>query len=112
MRPPDRGRKPERLLPNRDRQVADDGEPVILPQALETVVGDTVSTESDVITLQESGFEPRAPLGIPVHRHHVREIGGGTSEPPVGPVDQANASSGSPLAWIEQVPHVRIAVAD
>src|SRR5215510_7603678 len=103
---------PERLLPDRDCQVADDGEPIILPQALETVVGDTVSAEACVITLEESSFKTHAPLGIPVHRHHVREIGGGTSDPPVVPVDQTNAGTGGTVAWIEQVPDVRIAVAN
>ena len=48
--------------------MADDGEAVV-----KTVVGDTASTESGVVALQQWSFEPRAPFRIPVHRHHVRE---------------------------------------
>ena len=76
--------------------MTDDRQPVILPQAFETVVGHAVSAEAGVVTLQESSFKPSAPLGIPVHRHHVREIGGGTSDPPVVPVDQKNAAPVTP----------------
>jgi len=58
--PPDRGREPERLLPNRDRQVTDDREPVILPQALETIVVDAMSAEAGMVTLNERTHAARS----------------------------------------------------
>src|SRR5262249_60806763 len=70
-----------------------------------------MSAKADVVTLEESRLEAGAPLGIPVHRHHVREIGGCTSDPPAVPVDQ-NDAGGTTVARIEHVPYVRIAMAE
>src|SRR5215813_7476532 len=70
-----------------------------------------MSAKAGVVTLEESRLEAGAPLGIPVHRHHVREIGGGTSDPPAVPVDQ-NDAGGNTVARIEHVPYVRIAMAE
>src|SRR5262245_11292813 len=52
--PPDGGRQPERLLPNWDRQLTDDREAVILPEALETVISDAVCAAPGGIPLEEA----------------------------------------------------------
>ena len=98
------------MLPHRYGQVGDDGQAVVLPQAVYAVPGDAVSAETGVVALEEGRFEPCAVLGEPVHCHHVREVEGGASHAPGIPVDEDDA--GGATARIEEIPYMGVAVDD
>src|SRR5262245_42318905 len=92
VRPPDERGEPEGLLPDRDEQGADHGPAVVELQLLAAVVPDAAGAESGLIPVEQRGFEAGAPLRIPVHRHHVRDVASAAAHPPARPVDEADSA--------------------
>src|SRR5882724_7795464 len=64
-----------------------------------------------MVALQELRLQPRAPLWIPVHRHHLGEVRNAAPHAPAVPVNKADAGTGT-ITWIEEVPNVGIAVGE
>ena len=64
-----------------------------------------------MVALDEPRLQPRAALRIPVHGHHIGQVGGAAPYAPGIPVDQADAGRG-PVAGREEVPHVGVAVGE
>src|SRR5262245_26038531 len=109
MRPPDARVQAGGLLPHRGREVTDNEKAIILVQTIERVVSDAPCTERGVITLEQACLQPRAALGIPVHRHHVGQVRDAAPDAPRVPVDKPN-TRGDTVAWIEHVPYMGVAV--
>src|SRR2546422_2790220 len=64
-----------------------------------------------MVALDELRLQPRAPLRIPVHRHHIGEVRNAAPHAPAIPVNEADAGTGT-ITWIEEVPNVGIAVGE
>jgi hypothetical protein len=64
-----------------------------------------------MVALDEPRLQPRAALRIPVHGHHVGQVGGAAPYTPGIPIDQADAGRGT-VAGNEEVPHVGVAVGE